>query len=143
MKLFVDTNVLLDGYFQRPGAAASDQVIALCDRVKHSGCIAWHTLSNAHYLVRGHAKSGQIALQFITDLLSWADVAETTTADALQATRSGMSDFEDALQMVAAIAAGADAIVTRNVADSKSSPLPVMTPEQLMAHLAGLGTMAP
>jgi hypothetical protein len=46
VKLFLDTNVLLDGYFQRAGAAASDQVIALCDGVHHSGWIAWHTLSN-------------------------------------------------------------------------------------------------
>lgn len=40
--------------------------------------IAWHTLSNAFYLVRGHSKSTATALQFINDLLDWADVAQTS-----------------------------------------------------------------
>ena len=30
---FLDTNVLLDGYFQRTGAASSDAVIARCNGV--------------------------------------------------------------------------------------------------------------
>ena len=55
MKLFLDTNILLDGYFQRTGAASSDAVIAKCDGMVHSGWIAWHTLSNAFYLVREHS----------------------------------------------------------------------------------------
>lgn len=143
MKLFLDANVLLDGYYQRTGAAASDQVIALCDGVTHSGWIAWHTLSNTFYLVRGHSRSKPTALQFVSDLLSWADVAETTKADARQATLSGMNDFEDALQLAAALACGADIVVTRNTADFKMSPLPVMTPDQVIVHLARLGTPSP
>lgn len=140
MKLFLDANVLLDGYFQRAGAQASDQVIALCDGVTHSGWVAWHTLSNTFYLVRGHSKSKLTALQFVSDLLTWADVAETAKTDALQATLSGMSDFEDALQLAAALACGADIIVTRNLVDFKTSQLPVMTPDEVIAHLASLGT---
>ena len=143
MKLFLDANVLLDGYYQRAGAAASDQVIALCDGVAHSGWIAWHTLSNVFYLVRGHSKSSQTALQFVSDSLTWADVAETGKADALNAVGSGMNDFEDALQVAAALACGADIIVTRNTADFKASPLPVMTPERCLAHLASVRSATP
>lgn len=143
MKLFLDANVLLDGYYRRAGAATSDQVIALCDGVTHSGWIAWHTLSNVFYLVRGHAKSSSTALQFVTDLLAWVEVAETGKADAILAAGSGMNDFEDALQLAAAFACGADIIVTRNTADFKTSPLPVMTPEQLLAHLGSLGSATP
>ena len=133
MKLFLDTNILLDGYFQRTGAVASDAVIAKCDGTTHSGWIAWHTLSNAFYLVRGHSKSAPTALQFIEDILSWAELAETTKADAQQAAGSGMKDFEDALQYAAAIACAADVIITRNTADFKTSVIPVMTPEEFLA----------
>lgn len=133
MRLFLDTNVLLDGYFQRTGAAASDVLITRCDGTTLSGIIAWHTLSNAFYLVRGHSKSAATAFQFITDLLSWAEVAVTTKADALRAAQSGMNDFEDDLQLSAATACSADIVVTRNTTDFKSSPIPVMTPEEFLA----------
>lgn len=133
MKLFFDTNVLLDGYFQRAGVAASDAVISRCDWVTHSGMIAWHTLSNAFYLVRGHSKSSATALQFINDLLDWADVAQTSKIDALWAVQSGINDFEDALQLSAAISCSANVVITRNTADFKASTMPVMTPEEFLA----------
>lgn len=70
-------------------------------------------------------------------------MAETGKADALHAVGTGMSDFEDALQLAAALVCEADVIVTRNTADFKTSPLPVMTPEQLLAHLASLRSATP
>jgi predicted nucleic acid-binding protein len=129
MKLFLDTNVLLDGYFQRIGAASSNAVISGCNGVTDSGRIARHSLSNGFYLVRGHSKSSAIATRFITDLLSWADVVETSKSDA----QSGLKDFEDALQLSAAMAVGADALITQNTADFISSTIPVLTPEQFLS----------
>jgi hypothetical protein len=115
-------------------------VIALCDGVNHSGWIAWHTLSNIFYLVRGHSRSAQPALQFVSDLLSWSEVAVTGKPEALQAILAGMNDFEDALQVAAAVSCGASASVTRNPKDFQASPIPVMTPEQFLAHVATLGS---
>ena len=133
MRLFLDTNVLLDGYFQRSGAAASNAVIMRCDRSRDSGWIAWHSLSNAYYLVRGHSRSTSTALQYINDLLVWAEVPQTGRGDALWAVQSGLSDFEDALQLAAAACCGADVLITRNTTDFKASPIPVMTPEEFLA----------
>jgi predicted nucleic acid-binding protein len=133
MRLFFDANVLLDGYCQRQGAGASEQCILLCDGGKFEGWVAWHTLSNAFYLVRGHSKSSATALQFISDLLSWADVAMTDKSSATAAVLSGMADFEDALQVAAAVACGADVILTRNLSDFRSSPVLAMTPESFLA----------
>ncbi len=103
-----------------------------CNGSAHEGWIAWHTLSNAFYLVRGHSKSVPTALQFITDLLAWSEVSATTKPDALAAVSSGMADFEDALQVAAASACGADIILTRNTDDFKASTIPVMTPEEFL-----------
>lgn len=132
MKLFLDTNVLLDGYFARAGAVASDTVISRCDGSPDSGWIAWHSLSNAFYLVQGHSKCTPTALRFITDLLAWVEVVETSKVDAEWAVRSGMSDFEDAMQLSAAMACGADGLITRNKADFQASIIPVMTPEEYL-----------
>jgi len=111
----------------------TNAVIARCNGLEVSGWIAWYTLSIGFYLVRGHSKSSANATQFITDLLSWADVVETSKSDALWAAQSGLKDFEDALQLSAAMAVGADALITRNTADFISSTIPVLTPEQFLS----------
>jgi hypothetical protein len=95
------------------------------------------------YLVSGHSRSAQTALQFVSDLLSWSEVAVTGKPEALHANQSGMNDFEDALRVAAPVACGASVIVTRNTHDFLASPIPVMTPEQLLAHLSTLGASSP
>jgi hypothetical protein len=74
-------------------------------------------LANAYYLADDDKK----ALKFFEDLLSFVEVAGGDTALALEAIRSGFSDFEDALQNVYAKQFEADFILTRNVKDYKSS----------------------
>jgi hypothetical protein len=44
-----------------------------------------------------------------------------------------MRDFEDAMQVVAAEACGADVIATRNIRDYARSPLRAATPKALMS----------
>ncbi len=46
-----------------------------------------------------------------------------------------MADFEDAMQVAAAQAAGAQHIVTRNIRDFVNSPIPAVTPEQALQEL--------
>jgi hypothetical protein len=45
VKVFFDTNVLLDGYYERAGHFSSDEAIEKCriDGPYH-GLIAWHTI---------------------------------------------------------------------------------------------------
>jgi predicted nucleic acid-binding protein len=136
VRVFFDTNVPLDGYYGRAGALASNQALLACQRGTHDGWIAWHTLSNAYYLVRGHSKSNSTAIHFIADLLEWVEVARTDRADAWSATTSRIRDFEDALQIAAAEACKADLIITRNVGDFKMANISVMTPEDFLASLS-------
>ena len=53
-----------------------------------------------------------------------------------QALNLPYADFEDAVQMMAAVGAQVDYLVTRNVVDYKSGPLPVLQPGDLIAMLA-------
>ena len=68
------------------------------------------------------------ALKFFEDLLSFVEVVGGGTELALEAIRSGFSDFEDALQSVCAKQFEADFIVTRNVKDYKLSSIKAISP---------------
>lgn len=132
MRLLLDINILLDVAFQRPGEPATAQVIARCGR-EHEAWLAWHTLATLAYVVERQQSAAQ-AREFLRSLLAWADVASTQRSDALQALDWAMPDVEDALQAAAAVACGAQVILTRNVRDFKGLPVPAMTPEDFLAR---------
>ena len=134
MRLLVDINVVLDVALQRPGAAASGQLLAHCGR-QHEAWLAWHSVATLAYLIE-HQTSNIDAREFIRSMLTWAEVASTGTPDAKAALELPMRDFEDALQVAAAMACGAQFIITRNERDFKGSPVPALNPELfLRRHL--------
>jgi predicted nucleic acid-binding protein len=141
MRLLLDINILLDVAFQRPGEPASSEVIARCGR-GHEAWLAWHTLATLAYLVERQQSAAQ-AREFIRGLLEWADVAATQRGDALQALDWPMPDCEDALQAAAAVACGAQLILTRNLRDFKGSPIPATTPEAFIRQYPTLPATAP
>jgi len=53
-----------------------------------------------------------------------------------QAVDLGLSDFEDAVQVAAAMRASLNAIVTRDVAGFVGSPVLIMSPDELMKQLS-------
>jgi predicted nucleic acid-binding protein len=136
MRLLIDINVLLDVALQRPGAPASAQLLAQCGR-QHEAWLAWHSVATLAYLIE-RQQSAVSARDFIGGLLAWADVAQTSRADALVALTLPMTDFEDALQAAAAMACGAKFIVTRNERDFKVSPVPALTPEKFLGQFADM-----
>lgn len=132
MKLLLDADVLLDTALHRePFAADSDRVIQWCQETPHAALVAWHSLSNLYYLLRpSRADAG--ARGFIADLLRFAVVASGGSEAVRRALSLPLRDFEDALQVAAAISGGADFIVTRNLRDFGRSPLPAMTPSDFL-----------
>lgn len=131
MRLLLDINVILDVIFERPGEAASSDLIATCSQ-QNQAWLAWHSVATLSYLIerQQNAKAARLA---ITELLTWAKVATTGHSDALQALHRTMADSEDALQASAAMACGANYIITRNVRDFAVSPVPAITPEKYLA----------
>lgn len=129
MRIFLDTNILLDVFLKREGQVASAEVITACGEAWNQGFVAVHTLSNAFYLIE-KLRTRADAWEFIRDVLTWASVAEIFTRDVSRTQTMGMNDFEDALQIVAAERCGADVIITRNVKDfAGKTSVQVMLPE--------------
>ena len=130
MRLLIDINVLLDVALQRPGAPAASRLLGMCGR-QHEGWLAWHSVATLAYLIE-RGQSSVSSRDFIRSLLVWADVAKTGRSDALAALELPMRDFEDALQIAAAMACGAQFIITRNERDFKTSPVPALNPEAFL-----------
>ena len=136
MKLLLDADILLDTALRRePFSAESDQVVQWCQETPHSGLVAWHSISNLYYFLRpglGDAKTRG----FISDLVQFVSVASGGTEAVRQALLIPMRDFEDSLQVAAALSGGAEVIVTRNIRDFSRSPLPAVTPGQFLRRLS-------
>jgi hypothetical protein len=132
MLLLLDINIILDVVFQRPGEPASSAVIGACSE-QHQAWVAWHSVATLADMIE-RERNPAVARELVTGLLSWARVATTGHQDAVQALQLPMSDFEDALQVSAAQACGADYIITRNGRDFVQSPLPALSPEEFLAR---------
>jgi predicted nucleic acid-binding protein len=133
MRVFLDTNVLLDVLLNRPGLVVeSEGVILRCEKAGDPMFIAWHGLATTYYLLR-RGRTEAEAMQEVDKLLAWARVADAGDAHARKARGFGFPDFEDALQAASAAACLADCIVTRNVADFTKSQVVVLTPAEFLA----------
>ncbi len=130
MRLLIDIGVLLDVALLRPGAPESARLLAMCGR-QHEGWLAWHSVATLTYLIERQL-SDISSRDFIRGVLDWADIATTGRPDALAALDLPMRDFEDALQAAAAMACGAQFIITRNERDFKASPVPALSPDAFL-----------
>lgn len=130
MRLLLDLNVLLDVPMDRPGAAATAELLSLCG-TRHQGLMAWHSVSTFAYLMQRQLKPAEVR-QSLRELLAWVEVVGTDHADAVAALERPMKDLEDALLVSAAHAGRADALITRNGRDFKGAHLAVYTPEAFL-----------
>jgi predicted nucleic acid-binding protein len=135
LRVLVDSNVVLDVLQRRePFFAASAGVLASAETGQIEGWIAAHSVTTLFYLL-AKARSPQLARVAISDLLNILSVAAVDQLVIEQALTLPYDDFEDAVQMMAAARSGADYLVSRNVADYKEGPLPVLQPAELLALL--------
>ncbi len=129
MKILLDTDVILDvALGRREHLEPSAGVLRWAQNSPGFAAIAWHTLSNTAYLLR------QDVRPFLEDLLTFVAIAPAVTEHARLALRLPMRDFEDSLQVGAAVAFGARSIVTRNVRDYRNSPIDALTPAQFLSR---------
>jgi predicted nucleic acid-binding protein len=133
VKLFIDTNVVLDVLAQRdPWFDDSARLLAHIEQSGATGHIAAHTLTTLHYLLAKHLGQQKTAAVLI-DLTTLLRVEPVDNLVLQQALALGWRDFEDAVQAVTAAQCQADYLVTRNPRDFKQSLVPVITPSEFLA----------
>lgn len=130
MKIHIDCDVLLDvALCREPHFRESCQLLEWAEAHPGKSVMAWHTAANLVYLGDENAR------EFVQDLLDFVEVPATGGQWLFEALRYPVKDFEDAMQVAAAAAGGAQVIATRNVKDFKQSPVRAMTPAKILAML--------
>jgi predicted nucleic acid-binding protein len=138
--VLVDTDVLIDLALDRaPHAEPAAQLLDALEAQPGHGFVAWHSLSNFFYMVAPSRGKGG-AKDFLLDLTRFLAVAPTTTESFQTAGRLDLSDFEDAMQVAAALACGAGVIATRNLRDYARSPVQAVKPSAAVALLLDAGS---
>jgi len=133
--VLVDTDVLIDIALNRtPHVEASTKLLEALENRLAKGFVAWHCLSNFYYLV-APTKGTYQARDYLDDLIRFIDIAPATRESFHAACQLPMKDFEDAMQVAAAMACGADVIATRNIRDYARAPIRVATPVVLAKEL--------
>ena len=135
MILLIDTDILIDfALDRRPHAAAAGELLDALERRQATGFVAWHSVANFHCLVVSK-RGSSTTKAFLLDLLRFVQVAPASTDSVRYAASLPMRDFEDALQVAAAVACGANTIATRNVRDYARAPVRATTPTVLLKEL--------
>lgn len=133
LSVLFDLNVILDVLQRRePFHAMSARILASAETGLIEGWVAAHSLTTLFYLLAKH-QSAEQARVTLSELLSFLSVAAVDEEVIEQALNLPYQDFEDAVQMMAAVRAGVRYLVTRNVRDYKAGPLPVLQPAELLA----------
>ena len=133
MKVFVDTNVVLDVLAARKAFYNNSMRIwTLAESGRFEAHIAAISFSNCYYIIRKYAdrSNAEKALRLLRDVFTPVDL----TAQVLnQAIDAGFPNFEDAIQFHSAVHAHAECIITRNPDHFPRAPLSVLSPAEFLA----------
>lgn len=135
MKVFVDTNVMLDFLLRRTDVFEEARtILAWGYNRRYDLFMTSLSFSNIAYIARKQLKGDDLYDCFceIREMLS---VAPVTQVELDQAVLLRADDFEDALQYCSAKTIGADCIVTRNKQDFPFSTIEVLAPKEFVQRM--------
>ena len=131
MKVFLDTNILLDYGLGREGADYAENILALGAEGLIDLYASYLSYANMGYILRHHTVSERYAL-----VKMMRNPVEVLPCDASQLD-SGLAtevkDFEDMLQYQCALAANCDVIITNNKRDFQEfCSIPFLSSEEFL-----------
>lgn len=132
MRVTVDINVLLD-VFQKlePHYAASARVLAMIEEGEIEGVCPAHGITTLYYLARKYASRPDAAMDKVMDHFSIGNLALEGWR---RARELPMDDFEDAVVAMVAETSGSSLVITRNTTDFALSPVPAISPADLLSQ---------
>ncbi len=135
LKVLFDLNIILDVLQERAEFYEfSARLLAYAEIGRLDGWLAAHSITTLFYLI-AKDKSPEQARVSLTRLLQFLKVAAVDQNTISQALSLPYRDFEDAVQMSAALQIRADYLVTRNGKDYQPAPLPVIQPAELLVMM--------
>jgi predicted nucleic acid-binding protein len=135
MRALLDTNVVLDSLLARaPWHVDADEVLRRSKPGAVDLAVSALTVANLFYIGR-KLLGARRARQDVRACLSAFQILPIDGQTLAAADALAGADFEDNIQIAAAVAARLDYIVTRNVADFGASSIRAVTPPQFLALL--------
>jgi predicted nucleic acid-binding protein len=137
--LLFDVNVVLDVLLDRPPFAEAARALwAAAERREIEAFIPAHCATTVFYIV-ARQRDARFARRVTEDLLSVSAVAAVDGSVLRRALTLPGPDFEDAVCLAAAEAAGCGALVTRDPAGYRGAGLPIVDPRTALALLGRRG----
>ena len=128
MKVFLDTNILLDVLLDRkPFSEPSSKVWRLAECGRLEAVISAISFNNIFYIVRKYA--GKEAAQRTVEVMNVNFSVFPLTQDVIgKAIAAKLPDFEVSIQFFSAVSCSADYIITRNAKDFPQNSIPILSP---------------
>jgi len=132
MKLFLDTNVMLDFLGERePHYINAAKIASLADRKKIKISVSALSYATVYYLLSKGAKQ-EVVIKKLNQFSTLVEIVDLNGKMIERSLNGDFKDFEDGLQFLAAVSCNADIIVSRNKKDFKTSTLAVLSPEEFL-----------
>jgi predicted nucleic acid-binding protein len=136
MRVLIDTNIVLDFLLQRePFSQDAELLFQAIGAGQIIGYVTATTLTDIFYISRKHTRSVEQARQAVSEILTAMVICPIDRAVLESAFNSGLVDFENAVQIFGAVAQGLDAILTRDSKGFLSSPIPVLSIQEMLKQL--------
>jgi len=129
-KILIDLNIILDFLNKRNFHREAAQLINMCAEKKLSGYICAHEVTTLAYFLLKEHKDKKKVINVISALLNIFNVIPINESILRDSLLSPIADYEDAVIEVSSMKAHIDYIISRNIADFKTSRIPAYTPEQ-------------
>ena len=136
MKVVLDLNVILDVVQKRDSLyVSSASVLELVVEKSIQGVVPGHLLTTLYFITAKHSSKKQADL-LMDWMLKYFEVGVESRESFMKARSLPFRDFEDAVVASVAELEQCECIVTRNIRDFKNSPVPAVTPEELLVQRA-------
>jgi predicted nucleic acid-binding protein len=140
LQVLFDLNIILDVLQERQDFYDfSARLLAYAETGVIQGWLAAHSITTLFYLI-AKDQSPEQARVTLTSILQFLKIAPVDQNTIEQALNLPYRDFEDAVQMIAALQIHADYLLTRNVRDYQPAPMEVVQPVELLAVIQSLKT---
>lgn len=134
MKIFIDTNILIDLLIKRqPSYSSVARMFDIALERKDTIVVSNLSIVNAHYVVKKIAGVQEEVLRMtLHNICTTCEVVPLNVGVTVKSLVSAFKDFEDATQYYCALENGCDLIVTNNEKDFDHSSLPVMNAAEFL-----------
>jgi predicted nucleic acid-binding protein len=133
MKVFVDTNVIIDLIADRqPFSKWSIELFKKAENKQLQLYSSSHALATTHYLLKKYVSEKELR-SILSDLTDFVEIIAVDKKILKKSFQSVIDDFEDAIQnCCAGTISDIQVIITRNKKDFKKSELEIYTPDEFL-----------